>query len=347
MKSLTIILITAICFGVTFTGTYAQALSPSHNPDYLKQSDLQDPIKIYKNSVSSYQVGTTISLGKYNKKPIKWNILSINSKNEALLFALDVLPNTRLPFDKKSNIWKTSFIRAWLNGTKKGEFLSNKNFTKEESNVIIKKRLSSGILGETTNDFVFLISKEEYKKYKVGDVKKDVNSYWSRTGEANTKKGGYPGNVVLLSSNHQFSGSFSASQDGGIRPMMWVDLKKLEKSSNKKDQTKTISVDIKKTDNLIVAKNGSRYQVYGPFSASKGDTISCRLNNDIKARLEMIISGQGKKVEGVEMSNTVGIGKSFTATIPIDILNKKQQFYVFIGSDDISNLTGTIVLPKH
>lgn len=362
MRLFMVFLTVLLCLGSTFTGAYGLDSSRPHDLDNSKQSVSQVPVKSYKNDLFSYQVGTSVLFGQYNNQAIKWNILEINSKNEALLFAADVLPNMYLPFDKISNIWETSFIRTWLNGTQKGEFLSDNNFTKEERDAIIQAHLFNGILGNATYDYIFLISKEEYWQYNVGDVSYDVNSYWSRTGEANTKGIDYPGSVALFSSNHQVNGSFNASESSGIRPMMWVDVSALAKASNNTNQANTtnqettstesyanintISVNIQKTDNLILAQHGRRYQVYGPFNGSSGDSVSCVLNNDIEAHLEMIISSQGKAVENVEMSNTIGIGKIFTGTLFVDVLNNNQQFYVFIGSDNIKNLTGTISLAK-
>lgn len=357
----TVFLTVAVCLLSTFTGSYALA-SPSSSS---QNSIMQMAVNSNGSGSSSYKAGSSILFGKYKNQSIKWKILSINSKNEALLFAADILPSTWLPFDKKSNSWDTSSIRAWLNGTQKGEFLSSDNFTQSNRDAIIRTNVSSGILGKATNDFVYLISKKEYQQYNVGNVSSNVNSYWSRTGEANTKGKGYPGNVALLSSDHQVGGSYNASENGGVRPMMRVDLSDLSKNSNNKKQTdatnrestptksnhnaSTISVNIQKTDKLISATHGRRYKVYGPFNGSKGDTVSCTLNNNIESRLEIIVSGQGKSTENVIMSNTAKYGKSFTATLSIgkDILNKNQQFYVFIGSDNIDKLTGTISLSKH
>lgn len=323
------------------------ALSPS--PAHERNSSLSIcGIDVNSNDAGSetFQTGGTISFGTFNNQPLKWKILKISDENKALVFAADVLPDTYLPFDETSNVWETSNIRSWLNGTQKGEFLSDNNFTQDDKNTITQTNISSGILGNATNDYVFLISKDEYYTYDIGNVAYDINSFWSRTGESDSE------NVALFASYHQASGSFDASEKGGIRPMMWVDIDSLlleddfnnEKSNLPQSYSDTISVAIQSTDNLVSSTLGRSYMVYGPFDGNKVESVTCQLNNEVEASLEIAISGQNKTVEGVEITNCIGFGKTYTDTLSISsrLLNVNQQFYLFIGSDNIKNLTGTI-----
>lgn len=349
--AVTIVLTISLCFGATVSGA---AVSSRHaNED--NNSPFTSNVDIKSNRVisQSYQAGEIISFGKFNNQSLKWKILKIKNEDKALLFATDTL-DTLLPFDKTSNIWENSFIRSWLNSTKQGKFLTENNFTQEERHAIIKTKISTGILGNATKDYVFLISKDEYYKYDIGNVSYDINSFWTRTGEPNSGS-----NVVLFASYHQVNGSFNASEKGGIRPMLWVDLDLLSSKGNSgienhvnqqndivapNGNAKSLSIAIQSTDNLISSILGRKYMVYGPFDGNSIESVTCKLNNKVKARLEMVLSGQNKTVDGVEITNSIGFGKSYTNTLHVSkkLLNSNKQFYVFIGSDNIKNLTGTI-----
>lgn len=372
-----VVLTISLCFGATVSGA-AVAVSSSMQTNVNNNHSSTSGVDTKSNPIisQSYQAGDIISFGKFNNQSLKWKVLEINDGNKALLFATDVLPDTWLPFDKTSNIWETSSIRSWLNGTQKEEFLAENNFTQEERRTIIQTQISTGILGNSTNDYVFLISKEEYYKYDIGNVSYDINSFWSCTGEPdfgidnsdidelkkyfpNVDLENYPRSVALFASYHQANGSFNASEKGGICPMMWIDLGLLSSDGNSRienqvnqqndtiktnDNAESLSIAIQSTDNLISSTSGRKYMVYGPFDGSSIESVTCKLNNEVEARLEMVLSGQDKTVEEVERTNCIGYGKEYTNTLYVsnDLLNANQQFYVFIGSDNVKNLTGMI-----
>lgn len=93
------------------------------------------------------------------------------------------------------------------------------------------------------------------------------------------------------------------------------------KSSNVASESfkagETIAVAIQSTDKLVSSTSGRRYMVYGPFDAKKVESVTCQLNNEVKARLEMAISGQSKTVDGAEITNCIGFGKTYTDTLSI------------------------------
>lgn len=72
------------------------------------------------------------------------------------------------------------------------------------------------------------------------------------------------------------------------------------------------------------------------------------MNNDVEARIEIVITGQNKTVEGIDRTNVIGFGKTYTQQMFVNksLLNDNQQFYIFIGSDNIQNLTGSIMFSK-
>ena len=84
-------------------------------------------------------------------KPIEWQVLK-QEGNKALLCSKNILITRR--FDSKSNVWKNSEIRYWLNN----EFL-NAAFTEADKTAILETELPDVV----TTDKVFLPSHEEAK----------------------------------------------------------------------------------------------------------------------------------------------------------------------------------------
>lgn len=97
--------------------------------------------------------------------------------------------------------------------------------------------------------------------------------------------------------------------------MMWIDLGALSSDGNSRienqvnqqnDTIKTnanaelLSIAIQSTDNLISSTSGRKYMVYGPFDGTIIESVTCELNNEVEARLEMVLSGQNKTVEGLK-----------------------------------------------
>ncbi len=98
---------------------------------------------------------TSVLFGSYPQgpdrivNPIEWDVLKLEG-NKALLCSKNVLETRR--FDAKSNAWKSSEIRHWLNN----EFM-NAAFADDEKVVILNTELPD--VG--TTDKVFLLSDKE------------------------------------------------------------------------------------------------------------------------------------------------------------------------------------------
>ena len=85
--------------------------------------------------------GQYIQMGTYNGEPILWRCIEDSSSDEMLLFSDKILCFKN--FDEKSNEWKTSKLRLWLNSTSSTDkyyneegFLSNANFSETQRQLI-------------------------------------------------------------------------------------------------------------------------------------------------------------------------------------------------------------------
>ncbi len=154
---------------------------------------------------SALKVGDFVALGHYEKDPIIWQVVSIDSDGNPLLFSRRIL--TIKAFDASgqkydadgyysferyygSNRWETSTLRKWLNSDDKlvswtynapdadnvfkGEkaydtesgFLHSSNFNANEK-ALIKETTYSSDDGTTLSDKIFLLSTEEAMAYSV------------------------------------------------------------------------------------------------------------------------------------------------------------------------------------
>ena len=115
--------------------------------------------KIETKEITLANVGDYIKFGNYpqtaegGEQPIEWQVLS-KENNKMLVISRYGLDAKR--FDGSSNKWQNSEIRKWLNGD-----FYNTAFSDSE-----KKYINSSYLSDVgTSDNVFLLSKEEAKKY--------------------------------------------------------------------------------------------------------------------------------------------------------------------------------------
>ena len=141
------------------------------NPLEQAKQDLAGKHSEYINNLKSSDI---IKFGSYTfetdgtKKPIEWIILERYSDDTALLLSKYGLDAVR--FDKSSNNWEESEIRAWLNDS----FYNNAFDKKErvniiESNVECEKEVFGWTRNYTVTDKIFLLSTEEVSKYFSSD----------------------------------------------------------------------------------------------------------------------------------------------------------------------------------
>ena len=141
----------------------------------VQQKQVQQQGNLFKNA----QVGDYVKIGNYPQTadggslPIEWQVLA-RENNKMLVISKYGLEARR--FDSSSNYWENSEIRQWLNG----EFY-NKAFSENEKKLIRNSGISTkvyrgGFLGfgakeelSYTDDYIFLLSTEEAKKYFVNN----------------------------------------------------------------------------------------------------------------------------------------------------------------------------------
>ena len=140
-----------------------------------QKQQVQQQGNLFKNA----QVGDYVKFGNYPQTadggslPIEWQVLA-RENNKMLVISKYGLEARR--FDSSSNNWENSEIRKWLNG----EFY-NKAFSENEKKLIRNSGISTkfyrgGFLGfgakeelSYTDDYIFLLSKEEAEKYFAND----------------------------------------------------------------------------------------------------------------------------------------------------------------------------------
>ena len=206
---------------------------------------------VIKISTKNVKVGDYIKFGNYPQtshgqiQPIEWQVLSIEN-NRMLVISRYGLEAKR--FDIGSNNWENSEIRKWLNG----EFY-NKSFNENEKKFIRNSSISTivykgGFLGigrkeelSYTNDRVFLLSKEEAKKYFVNDdvIKCKATNYAKKNGAyVDSDDGGYShwwlrspfpysggGDVyIVFSGGNIFSCYVDCLVPNLARPALWINL---------------------------------------------------------------------------------------------------------------------------
>ena len=146
-----------------------------------QQVEQKQQIKPVQQSVSfkNAKVGDYVKFGNYPQtssggvQPIEWQVLA-RENNKMLVISKYGLEERR--FDSSSNNWENSEIRQWLNG----EFY-NRAFSENEKKLIRNSGISTkvyrgGFLGfgakeelSYTDDYIFLLSTEEAKKYFVNN----------------------------------------------------------------------------------------------------------------------------------------------------------------------------------
>lgn len=197
-----------------------------------------------KSSKVSVKPGDTVTLGTYAGKKIEWIVLDTGD-NGALIITKEGLDAKQMDDETGTveNIWEDCDLRAWLNG----EFY-NESFTKDEQKKINKTKVgfekSSAEYcfardGEDTEDYVFLLSYKEAKKYFKSDESrmcpltslartnggyedyKNSCKWWLRTNAA------YKNSYNFVNEKGEINpdkGAQCHAVDVCIRPVMWVNI---------------------------------------------------------------------------------------------------------------------------
>jgi hypothetical protein len=153
-----------------------------------------------------------IIFGKY-KKTLVWDVID-ETDDAQLLLCRDIVEQ-RI-FDPASNDWETSDIRSWLNNYDETYNHSCHDYSGIGFiNAFDRSELKQFNKTRIKDDFVFLLSKDEYEAYK--ENIKRVNGYWWLR-----SSGTYPGRVASVfidGSVYCFSNVDSVI---GVRPALWI-----------------------------------------------------------------------------------------------------------------------------
>lgn len=243
-----------------YSGTSSVSVSLSKNPSSTSSrsgkiwvtcgsvkesvSLTQDPnLAIYDRD--RFRVSATVEFGHYEqdgwsgngKEPIEWKVLD-KKGNYAMLFAVYALDAKAYQNNGGNSqvTWSSCTLRTWLNGT-----FYNNAFSASEKAAIRTTTVSTPYTqgydtypGPSTQDKVYLLSYEEVQKYNV-TLKRYPTQYALDQKVFRSPENGYttywwlrsphaPGKVAVINSAGQLFGSKTYDTDGGVCPVIWVDL---------------------------------------------------------------------------------------------------------------------------
>ncbi len=187
-------------------------------------------VKFYfeKKSIKNAVTTDVISLGNYHGS-IKWKVLDVRD-DKVLLVSKKFVDIKKFDKRNKGVTWENSYIRKWLNSD-----FYNKAFNNYEKRIILSSINKNQYIDfddvmdmdkakyidlPDTKDLVFLLSKDEVKKYidpgslQITEMNNDETKYswYTRTTAMNTS-------VV----EEPILGFASFTLETGIRPAIWVD----------------------------------------------------------------------------------------------------------------------------
>lgn len=270
--------------------------------------------RFFEQVTSHYSVNNVIKFGLYpqsgsNKEPIQWRILDINEE-EALLISLYALDCVQFNRTRDSNIWASSYVREWLNGT-----FYQTAFSAREKQVIVKKTIRNTInpyypdisAGPDTQDNVFLLSVDEALKYlprpedrlipgteyayRRGGYRNIGNNntwWWLRSpGKYTDHAARVRGDVAYnenetLPAGHIGTNYVDDTEDVVI-PCIWIDLTKLNGISDNSSSSQPVPSYNDQTANLKMALAtrsgpGTNYDEPGTFFYKNDQWKSTRVN---------------------------------------------------------------------
>lgn len=169
------------------------------------------------------KINDKITFGNYYGEPLEWIVLDIKDDN-ALIITSDIVDC--IPFGVKDTNYKDSKIRYFLNN----KFI-DKAF-KDEEKMFINKICLEDI--ECVNDYVFLLSMNEAKKYLTtkelryascnhhaiingGNERSSGHAYWLRTFDEN--------NFVYYIDETCYISSHFINAKYCLRPACWIKIK--------------------------------------------------------------------------------------------------------------------------
>lgn len=196
----------------------------------------------------SFQAGNLVTMGNYAHSgysyiPIQWIVLE--EKDGALLllslYGIDVQAFYDEFYFREGEVpdvitWENCTVRAWLNNVffEKAFFISEQECIKCSTIGTPANSMYGTSGGGDTQDFIFLLSEDETKKYlssaeerKTKTVPSGDNGWWLRSpGEL-----GDTISYVTKDGEIDMSGTVAWESSVAVRPAMWVDLESVQQYS--------------------------------------------------------------------------------------------------------------------
>ncbi len=238
------------------SGDYKAAYMLLDSFDYQNSKELQESIKPYYQIalIAEAEIGSDVFFGSYEqdndpsngKEEIEWIVLAKEDKKALVIsrYALDC----KLYNSSMSDItWETSSLREWLNGPFLNEFCVEERNSMIDTTVTADQNPSYPTsAGKDVTDKVFLLSIAEVNKYFPSDEARKCapTEYAKAQGVWKSKRDSVDGRATCswwLRSPGSLSdhaalvlGSGAVENDGrgafnilgGIRPAMWINIKR-------------------------------------------------------------------------------------------------------------------------
>ena len=121
--------------------------------------------------INTLKVGDITVLGTWGGEPIEWQILEMKEDGSCVLMSVKGLDARPYNTEKANVTWETCTLRAWLNG----EFYKNAFSASEKGKIVLStvenpKNKEYGTKGgNTTKDYVYLLSLDEAERYFASD----------------------------------------------------------------------------------------------------------------------------------------------------------------------------------
>lgn len=177
--------------------------------------DLRKEIETLKSNCKTQTIKKSLAIGDtFEIAGLKWKILDITDKG---YFCLSDKLDDNMQFDKNCNDWKESSLRKFLNSDIYRKIADEIG----AENIISFERDLLSLDGQTEygkcEDFVSLLSIDEYRKYRALIPNTDNYWWWLITPDS-TKCNGDKDWVRVVSPSGGIGFNF-CNNDGGVRPV--------------------------------------------------------------------------------------------------------------------------------
>jgi len=198
--------------------------------DFVKEHKLEKEMEKLRIKTKKFEAGDLLAFGKYNDIDIEWRVLD-KQKDKALLISDKVLFSKEFSDNVENTTWENCTLRSYLNN----EFY-NSAFENEDRKLIIKNKvINSNIESDGadekkyTEDYIFLLSYEEYNKYFSSDIEYEYNrnsgsSWWLRSLPLSSSWDWDSSNKIMVVVEYTSIGSSKPSNKNGVRPALWINL---------------------------------------------------------------------------------------------------------------------------